>query len=860
MPVVASTYVNRPRLVAALDAAAPDGIVVIHGPAGSGKTSLVADWIGTLERPVSWLTLDDRDRNAPELWANLLAAIDRLRPGCLDQLAGSLRKGEPSDAIVAELVVALDESHGAPATLVIDDFQMVADDASLVGFFRDLLRHLPRGLQLVVVSRSLPALSLDRVRLEGKVTMVGFDDLRFSVAEATELLGRMIPDVDESWSHETVAHMGGWAAGLQLFALATRSTSVTEAELAMSPAAEVAGVESAMQSTADYLLAEAFRDQPTELLELLREIAVVGRVNVPLARALSRRDDAGDLLLRAYERDLFVSRRGRGWYELHSLVRDVLLAQLDEDPERAGELQARAAAYFEGDRDFPTALDHWLKAGRHRDALRLLSEVHLALYDAGRHDVVRTSLAAIPVEAYATDFSAMLEFTWCQVLVDRDRFLDGITRLSWWAQRTPLDGRVAARLALVQSVATTIRGDWIEGGRLARQAMAEFGPDWILDPYGRFGLNMVARDVALSERWHDGDDDIRRADLELAQDPVRRVSFEGIRALGEAIGGHPLAALQTAAGIRRVADVTNMAILGDELRLAEAIAGREVGAADGVHESLVLLADTDVAPMTYVRLLALSELVADQLAGGAVDAAASTVDQLQLLVEHATAGPAGRSALGRRALDVALASDDVDTASRWLEAIDDAFWLPLGRGRIQLAQHDRQGALAAFADAVPRCAKHDVVLALQRAAATAEHEEALKLATSAVELAVTHGMVQTVAAQGSTAVELVERCAWRAPESWLDRVRMAAVGGFLGRGGSKPGVELLTGADPLTEREREVLRFLPSRLTLQEIASELYISMNTLKFHLKVIYRKLGVSSRAEAAAVARQFTTSRNG
>ncbi len=71
-------------------------------------------------------------------------------------------------------------------------------------------------------------------------------------------------------------------------------------------------------------------------------------------------------------------------------------------------------------------------------------------------------------------------------------------------------------------------------------------------------------------------------------------------------------------------------------------------------------------------------------------------------------------------------------------------------------------------------------------------------------------------------------------------------------------LEALTGPDliePLTERERDVLRFLPSRLTVREIADELYVSVNTLKFHLRVIYRKLGVNSRAEAAEVARTMT-----
>jgi len=104
--------------------------------------------------------------------------------------------------------------------------------------------------------------------------------------------------------------------------------------------------------------------------------------------------------------------------------------------------------------------------------------------------------------------------------------------------------------------------------------------------------------------------------------------------------------------------------------------------------------------------------------------------------------------------------------------------------------------------------------------------------------------VQTVASEGAESVRLVELAAWRVPSAWLDRVRRAASAAGAAR------LESLGLVETLTDREREVLRLLPSRLTLTEIADELFISMNTLKFHLKVIYRKLGCSSRAEAAAV----------
>jgi LuxR family maltose regulon positive regulatory protein len=122
----------------------------------------------------------------------------------------------------------------------------------------------------------------------------------------------------------------------------------------------------------------------------------------------------------------------------------------------------------------------------------------------------------------------------------------------------------------------------------------------------------------------------------------------------------------------------------------------------------------------------------------------------------------------------------------------------------------------------------------------------------AVRLASRHGLVQTVAAEGPDVVEAVERMSWLAPPTWLDRLRRALPGGAVTTGVSTGFVE------ELTDRELEVLRMLPSRLTLREIADELFISINTLKFHLKVIYRKLDCTSRAQAAERARSLTSLR--
>jgi ATP/maltotriose-dependent transcriptional regulator MalT len=836
----------RTRLHEALDRAVEAPLVLVIAPAGSGKTTLLASWAATSPLRAAWLTLDERDRVPQTFWDDVVAALQQLEPGCCEDARALASDPGQRDAVLDRVISGLHERSGAPAMLIVDDVH-VLDGGDVEQHLAGLVQHVPSWLHVVLASRREPNVPLDRLRASGQVFELRFADLSFSDRESRDLLAMLVPGGSAPWADEVVGRVQGWAAGLQLSALAVRAAETAVVDQASTDFATL---------TEHYLVHEVLGREPDDMVDTLRALAVVERFNTELAQELTRRVDADSAIRDAMARGLFLFRcASPGWFKVHPVARGVLLELLrGEEPALASELHARAAAWYAARDDIALALEHWLLAGnRHADALHLLAERILDLYDAGRADVIERTIAAIPQSSVAMDFAASEEYAWCHLLLSEDRFVDLVDRLTWWAERSPPASPLLARLTLLRSVSAAITGDWRAAGSFARRSMDDLGPEWPLDRRGRFGFNMMAREFAYTESWDEAGDAVRDIDHALAFDPASRLAFEGVRAVGLALSGRPLDALQVAAGVRRAVDVTNMTVLRQEIALAEAVARRELGDKEPATSALEELATTSHAPMGYVRMIALTELACAQLEAGDPRAARVALARAAAASRHALDGPHGRSLVARTAAHLALAGGDLDEAAEHVSRIEDGFWRPVMTARIQLAAGDRSAAHDTLDEVVARCPRHDVVLDLLSAKAAQRSDDAEKCIVSAIEAATSTGMLRTVAVEGPETIELVERCAWRAPSAWIDRLRRGAVASS----GAVLDPATVTG-ETLTERERDVLRFLPSRLTLREIAQELYISTNTLKFHLKVIYRKLGVSSRQEAAEVARSLTAVR--
>ncbi len=841
-PAPSPQYLRRARLMELLDAVVGGQITLVTAGAGTGKTTLVSGWVAEASMPTAWVSLDNTDRGVRSFWASVVAALRTLVPECGAQATTLLRQGASISHAVGELLDDLDRRECPRSVLVVDDLHIVDDVEDIMRSLDLFVRHLPDWLRLVALSRRDVALPRDRLRAQGRLGEVQFAELRFLPTESRELLQLLAPTMSASGIEAVATRADGWAAGLRLAALAARAASAQGS-------AESAGIGDA-RLVHDFVLHDVLAAEAPDLVEFLFAISVAVRVNPSLAEALTGRPDAHDYLSRAEARGLFVNRLGAdGWFQVHSLARTALTAELgSRSPARLAELQVRAARWYEEMGETPLALEHLLLAGRSRDALRLLATEAANLYDRGQEATVNRVIAAIVPEVATTDLESMIEFAWCHLLIDRRQFTELVEQLDWWVQRSEEPVAVIGRVMILRSMESAMNGRWVEAGTVARAALREFGDAAWRDPFGRFGWNMAAREIALCERWDDSSDEVREVRLALGRDPKRRLAYEGTRALGEALAGRPVDALRITAGVRHAASVSEMTILRGELTLAEAIAHREVGERARAFDELQLLAAGSSEIMLFCKVRAALELTRAHLDVGELDAANELFADTQVLIERESFGANGRDWLSEVGTVLALANGDAALAARFAGAIDDSFWAAISAARLSVFEGDRANAAATLESAVPRCPRQEVVLGLLTARAQSHQDDAVKAAAIAVECAAAAGLVQTVASEGPEVVELVERAAWQAPDAWLDRVRLVATA-------APAHVDKLGLIEPLTERERDVLRFLPSRLTIREIADELFVSINTLKFHLKVIYRKLGVSSRAEAAVIARRMS-----
>jgi ATP/maltotriose-dependent transcriptional regulator MalT len=489
VPVSRPDQVPRPRLTAQLDEGLVQGLVLVCAPAGYGKTVLLADWARRSRHPVAWLSLDAGDNDPARFWRHLVAAVDRARPGTGGRVAPLL--GPPAPSSFQGLVTALiNELAADEAVVVLDDYHLIGSP-QVHESLAFLVEHRPAGICVVLASRSDPPLPLARLRARGQLTEIRAAELRFTPAEAGELLGHAASALPDGSVAALAARTEGWAAGLALAALSLRGQD--------DAAAFVAAFTGSHRYVLDYLAEEVLEGQDEQQRTFLLETSVLDRLSGPLCNAITGREGGQALLEEAERAGLFVIPLDevRGWWRYHHLFADLLRARLrQEQPGRLAQLHRNAAAWYEQHGLADDAIGHAAAAGEMLWAARIIEQHFDAVYYLhGEAATIKRWLAALPGGLVRSRPRLLLARAQMAAAAGRveevEATADAAERASADADEEPFEPtvgqavsmlvNVTGQVALERSYLAQLRGDAEATAMFAARVLACSGEDeWLL--------------------------------------------------------------------------------------------------------------------------------------------------------------------------------------------------------------------------------------------------------------------------------------------------------------------------------------------------------------------------------------------
>ena len=346
---------SRSRLHALLGGASSHGLALVVAPAGSGKTTLLTMYANAQPHRVAWYQAEASESDPVALLRHLEVAL---------RAALSLPVG--AWCSVEQAAMELHAWEGGPVLLVIDDLHTIAGSPAEAELER-FLAYMPPFMSVVAAARRPPAFNLSRLQVAGKLVQLGSDDLRFRTWEVEQLFGQYycepLPPEDMA---ELTRRTEGWAAGLQLFHLATRGKPVGERRSVLTSLA------TRSQLAHDYLARNVIGELPTELRSFLIRTSVLGRLSGPMCDALLGSSDSQRSLEEIERRQIFIYALGAGTYRYHEVLRsyldDALVEQLGasgtrDEHRRAAALLERFGFVSEALRSFCRAED-WSSASR----------------------------------------------------------------------------------------------------------------------------------------------------------------------------------------------------------------------------------------------------------------------------------------------------------------------------------------------------------------------------------------------------------------------------------------------------------------------------------------------------------------
>lgn len=870
--------IERPRLLAQMEHSRDKRLVLITASAGYGKSTLISQWCQILQERgecIAWLTLDENDNDPVRLFTYLsYALVGETQPLKTEQ---NISRNE-----LEQLVIRF--TAEGPATLFIDDLEAVSNPDSLQ-LLDQLQQLLPAGGQLVIASRNKPAWGLAKLKMQGGLLEMDERMLRLESDEVRQVSSLATSRrIDSAQVGRLVEKTEGWIAGVRLALLCLAETDDTHQ-----------WVESLNGETAEiteFLAVEMFRHLEVEQQLFLLKVAVAQRISAPLCEHLTGLPDAQTQLHSFCRRGLFVQPidNEHHWFRIHGLVRQFLLRRLKQQmPQRLPELHRRAAQWFAAHDSKVEAVHHAIAAEDFELASQILAVVSHRLLKRGQLHTLCDLAGRIPTSALAVSPVLMVDLSWALLLRHRRReAVDVIRRLQKMDKRGEL-GNATDEVPGLPPLLLMIEDRVQESAQLAERNLKHLEPD-------AYFARGVLTNILAYERHLQGDFEQSRCfQLQSRASHLESGSQFGLAysdmmgAMRErSVGGSLIASRDRYAQIGLGPDygqpagsstpvaVARGVVNGFEVDLLYAL--NELDEAEArLKEYFHLSVDYSTAPdMAILAFLTQARLA---FVKGNLDRVEHYLDEGEIV---GLRWPLPRliQVMRWQRIQFALLRGNIDEASAladqalvegvpptppgYLYLVDEWAGIDLIPLRLRAFRGDGEAVLDELegllqAGTENRAERHLRLLALkaQVLLLIGDEDQADIVLSEAVDISARIGAVRTLIDEGESVVQRLQQLynRWRRHPDRTHRERCEYCRTLLAAAGrmQQENESLTELVEPLSDREIQLLSLVGQGLKNEQIAEQIFLSINTVKWHLRRAYEKLGVGSRTEALAEARK-------
>jgi LuxR family transcriptional regulator, maltose regulon positive regulatory protein len=888
--------VSRPDLVKRLNAGLNQSLgfgrklTLISAPAGFGKTTLVSEWVdhfqssssreSQIDTRIAWISLDNDDNDPERFLTYLIASLRRaegISAAVGESLTGMLQslQAPPIKDIVTAII---NESVNITGRVIIvfDDFHEI-ESPQINEAITFLLEYLPPKLHLVVVTREDPHLPLARLRAKSQMIELRAADLRFSTSEITAFLKRKLgvhfsPDEISMLDTQTE----GWIAGLQLVAISMQGHK--------NASDIIQDFNGENRFVLDYLLEEVLNRQPQKIQDFLLKTAILNRLNGSLCDALTGQGDGQETLEELEHANLFIVPldHARRWYRYHHLFADLLSLRLQQTQlEMEATLHRRASQWYEQNGFADEAIEHLLHIKDFEQVTKLIADQVDFILNRGEYTKIWRWFNQIPVEFLHTKPDLSILNAWYLFssgnLDEAEYNLQAAEKLFQPDSHAEVDfnpteiAKLSGRVAGVRAFIASYRGDIpgiIQNAQQALEKLPSQDLAWrsivavaLGDAYGMSGEMLAAykaRVEALEASKAGGNVYLTllsgmklaitlrmqgqlQGTIDLCQDQFRLANEKGVSQM-------PVVGWLQAIWGEALAETNQLAEALEKVRQGVTITERGEDIAMNGWSQLCL-----------VRILFIH---------GNLDEAENILNKLETISYKRNMPPYVVGLIFAWKARIFVARDKLTAANQWVAThnltfegpitqLNESQYLVLARILLAKSQIDETQnllqRLLGLAKDSGRISRIIEILILQSLAfqEKGDTEQALTILGRALELAEPCGFVRLFVDEGPSMAHLLYKAADNKNASeYIQRLLAAFPASEPIQ--TKDAGSTLKFVEHLSDREIEVLRLIAAGLSRQEIASQLVLSVNTVKTHARNIYSKLGVSSQMQAVTKAR--------